>query len=444
MSDLFGTDGVRGKANDKLTPELATKLGHAISGFARKGEEVFICRDTRRSGDMLKSALASGMASSGIKVRDLGVAPTPAVPLMGRKIGMELGAVVSASHNLAGDNGIKFFDSKGFKIPIAWEEKIENLIRDDFKSRAAESEIGRIFHDRNGLKKYVDYLIENAVPENFSTDLNIVLDCANGATYRPAPELFERIGANVKTINAEPDGDNINLDCGSTNMDGLSRQVVEDGADLGVGFDGDGDRALFVDEDGEKVDGDHVLYIAAKWLKNRGDLVENTVVSTVMSNLGFEKSLKKEGIKLIRTGVGDRFVAKQMKRKGLVLGGEQSGHIIFRNVGPTGDGLATALKILLIITDKGKSLSDLKEGLLRYPQVLENVEVKRKDLFSLEGKIGEKVKDWEGKLGEKGRVLVRASGTQPVIRVMVESKNEKMAHEAAGAIATVVDEILNP
>lgn len=443
--DLFGTDGLRGEVNEDITPELALKLGKSLSIITDKGDSVLICTDTRESGKTLEYALASGITSIGRNAYLLDVLPTPGVPLLLDKFGAKVGAVVSASHNLAKDNGIKFFDSNGLKLAPNVEEKLEKyIVTGDGVRWANWDEVGNITVVRDAEDLYVELLkkrFEGELPD--LSGLKLTLDCANGATYRIAPRVLSEFGAETNSIGVNPTGFNINQDCGSTSLDNLKKEVLASGSDVGIAFDGDGDRALFVDEEGNEVDGDRVLYLAARYLKERGELEPPTVVSTVMSNLGLEMSLSELGINLVRTQVGDKYVAQEMIKRDAIIGGEQSGHLIFRDVNTTGDGIVTALKVLCILKETGGKLSRLGGDMVRYPQVLENVPTDNKEDFQSDDAIQEEIARWEKKLGEHGRALVRPSGTQDVIRVMVESRDKDRAEEVAGELSGFIDDELN-
>ncbi|MBS3765794.1 phosphoglucosamine mutase, partial [Candidatus Bipolaricaulota bacterium] len=355
--DLFGTDGLRGEVNEDITPELALKLGKSLNILTDEGDSVLICTDTRESGKTLEYALASGVTSIGRDAYVLDVLPTPGVPLLMDKFDAKVGSVISASHNLAKDNGIKFFNSDGLKLTPNIEEKLEKyIVTGDGEKWASWDEIGNITAVQNAEDLYFEFLkkrFKGGLPD--LSGLHITLDCANGATYRVAPRLFSELGADTDAIGVNPDGFNINQDCGSTSLGNLKEEVLESASDVGVAFDGDGDRALFVDEEGNEIDGDRVLYLTARYLKERGELEPPTVVSTVMSNLGLERSLSELGIDLVRTQVGDKYVAQEMIKRDAVIGGEQSGHLIFRDVNTTGDGIVTALKVLGILKETGKN-----------------------------------------------------------------------------------------
>ncbi len=443
--DLFGTDGLRGEVNEDITPELAMKLGKSTDIITQKGDAVLICTDTRQSARTLEYALASGISSIGRNVYLLDVLPTPGVPLLLEEFDAELGAVISASHNLASDNGIKFFNSDGLKLTPNVEEKLEKfIVTGDGESLARWSELGDIAIVENSEDLYIEAL-KDRLGENLPdlTGMKLALDCAHGATYRVAPRLFSEFGADLRKIGVNPSGYNINENCGSTSLGRLKEEVESGDSDIGVAFDGDGDRALFVDEQGNEVDGDRVLYFASKNMMEKGELEPPTVVSTVMSNLGLEKSLHEIGIDLVRTQVGDKYVAQEMIKRGAVIGGEQSGHIIFQNVNTTGDGVLTALMVLGIVGRTGKKLSQLGEGMVRYPQVLENVPTDNKEDFQGNGEIQAEIDKWEKELGEEGRTLVRPSGTQDVIRVMVEGKDQDRAEKVAKELGDFIDRELN-
>jgi len=443
--DLFGTDGVRGEVNKDITPELALKLGKATKLITEKGGSVLVCRDTRKSGRTLEYALGSGISAIGRNAYMLDVLPTPAVPILMNEFDAELGAVVSASHNLARDNGIKFFNSSGLKLTPNVEEKLEKfIVTRDGSGLASWNEVGDIFSVEDAGEFYLDYL-----KERFSGRLpdisgyKIVLDCGHGATYDVGPRMLSGLGAEIEKLGVKPDGFNINQDCGSTSLDKLKEEVVSRKADLGIAFDGDGDRALFVDHDGNEIDGDRILYIAAKWLVEQDRLNPPTVVSTVMSNLGLEKSLSELGINLVRTKVGDKYVAQEMMESGAVIGGEQSGHIIFSEVNTTGDGIVTAIMVLKILADTNKSISELDRGFLHYPQVLHNIPTDNKEDLRANGDIEREIARREEELGKRGRILVRPSGTQDVVRVMVESHTQEKATRVAEELGEFIDQKLN-
>ncbi len=443
--DLFGTDGLRGEVNEEVTPELALELGKSTSLITEKGDSVLVCTDTRESGRTLEYALASGIASTGRNAFLLDVLPTPAVPLLLDEFDAKAGAVVSASHNLAKDNGIKFFDSEGLKLTPNVEERLEQfIVSGDGESRANWEEIGSVTAVEESEELYIKYLKERfdeGLPD--LSGLEVTVDCAHGATYRVAPRIFSDLGAEISSIGVNPDGFNINENCGSTSLGRLKEAVASGGSDLGIAFDGDGDRALFIDEKGNEVNGDRVLYFASRYLHERDRLQPPLVVSTVMSNLGLENSLSKLGIELVRTRVGDKYVAQEMINRGAIIGGEQSGHVIFRNINTTGDGIVTALMTLSIIKETGMSLSELGRDMLHYPQYMENVPTENKEDFQVDGDIQAEISRWENELGDSGRTLVRPSGTQDLIRVMVEGKDQGIAKKAVQELAEFIDDELN-
>ena len=443
---LFGTDGIRGKAGTApLEPRTVARVGAAIvkamSAFAqsasadRPAPRFVIGRDTRESGTWIEEELARGLTSEGATVVSAGVVPTPAVAYLARTEGFDAGLVISASHNPYEDNGIKVFGGSGTKLTEQLEAAVETLVADQGWSvpeRAAPIE------RRDLSAHYVEHLeliMANAGP---LTGSHIVVDCANGATNQIAPCLFKALGFDVQPIGVTPNGRNINLDCGSTHLDGLSEAVQASSARLGVAFDGDGDRALFVDHAGRVVDGDGILLMAAIYLKDQGRLPGNAVVATVMSNIGLEIALRDRGIEMVRTQVGDKYVMEEMIKRGLALGGEQSGHIIFSDHLFTGDGLATALNVLRIMADTGKELSELASVLVCYPQVLVNVRVREKADLATVPAIAETMKKVEQGLAGNGRLLVRYSGTEPLLRIMLEGKDDTEIRAWADEIATAV------
>ena len=426
MGKLFGTDGIRGKANVyPMTPEMALKVGRVIGRHFgnQKRSAIVFGRDTRLSGTMLESAIVSGCCSVGCDALVCGVLPTPGVAFLSKKLGAAAGVVVSASHNPYYDNGIKIFDGNGYKLSETKEELIEELILSDkpveLKNKRV-GETGQRIDLGDGEKRYSDFLI-GSVPETFHfDDMTVVLDCANGATYRVAPKIFAGLGASVEALFSGPDGKNINHACGSQHPEYLSNRVQELKAQIGLAFDGDGDRLIAVDENGETLTGDKILAICARYFKKNGVLDNNTVVSTVMSNMGLGEALRKMDISHAITGVGDRYVTEKMLDAGAVLGGEDSGHIVFLGHQTTGDGILTALKLLEIMVAEDKPLSELTSVMTVFPQVLVNVDVTHKPPLDSIPEIEAAIRDVENKLAGKGRVLVRYSGTQPQCRVMVE------------------------
>jgi len=444
MGKLFGTDGVRGVANKDLSPLLAFKLGRAGAKVLSKLQQrpVFVIgKDTRVSGDMLEAALTAGICSAGANVIKVGIVPTPAVAYLTRFFNADAGVVISASHNPVEYNGIKYFNRDGYKLPDALEDEIEALLEDEDKKVESPTglDVGRVF-ERDGVRPYVDF-IKASANIDFG-GLTIALDCANGAAYKVAPIIFEELGAKVYTINAECDGSKINVKCGSTHPELLSSFVKEVGADVGLAFDGDADRLIAVDEKGQIVDGDHVMAICGCYLKKKGLLKNDTVVATIMSNMGLEVALRQAGIKMVRTKVGDRYVLEEMLNSGYNLGGEQSGHIIFLDHNTTGDGILTAVNLLKVMVDEQKPLSELAKIMSVYPQVLINVRVVDKSKYDNNQRIKETIAKNQALLGDTGRIVVRPSGTEPLIRVMVEGENEDLINSAADDIAKVIEEEL--
>ncbi|QRN84947.1 phosphoglucosamine mutase [Clostridia bacterium] len=424
MGKLFGTDGVRGKANVDLTPELACQLGKAVA-HVLVGEEtpaIAIGKDTRISGDMLESALIAGILSRGVDVYRLGVIPTPAIAYLTKHLKADAGAVISASHNAFEDNGIKFFNRFGFKLSDEIEEQVEALVLEGKElPQATGSDIGRIIDFENAKEVYSQYMIKQF--SGSLSGLKVVLDCANGAASEVSPHVLKELGADLIVINNQPDGININANCGSTHLDFLKEEVIKHQADIGIAHDGDADRMLAVDETGDEVDGDKILVICAKHLKEKGLLKNNKVVVTVMSNIGLMKAFEEAEIEVEVTGVGDRYVLERMVDKEASLGGEQSGHIIFLDTNTTGDGLMSALKLMEVMVSKKKPLSELATQMQSYPQVLVNAVVKNKQEAMENPEFIQEIKRMEKKLGDQGRILVRPSGTEPKIRIMVEGQD---------------------
>jgi phosphoglucosamine mutase len=439
---LFGTDGIRGKAGHApLTEETVARVGAAlVRAFEDHARQRFVIgRDTRESGTWIEDELARGLTSEGATVVSAGVVPTPAVAYLARTEGFDAGIVISASHNPYEDNGIKVFGGSGTKLTEQLEAAVERIVAD--ASWTVPSRAGGI--DRDDLSgHYVQHLLEIMKSAGPLAGSKIVVDCANGATVPIAPTLFRDLGFDVQTIGTSPNGRNINLDCGSTHLDALSKAVVSSKARLGIAFDGDGDRALFVDHHGAIVDGDAVMLMAAIYLKDRGRLPGPAVVATVMSNIGLEIGLRDRGIELIRTAVGDKYVMEEMVKRGFALGGEQSGHVIFSEHLFTGDGLATALNVLRIMADTNKELSELASALVTYPQVLVNVRVKEKTDLKTVPAIADAMKRVEDRLAGHGRLLVRYSGTEPLLRIMLEGKDDGEITQWANDIANVVREKL--
>ncbi len=438
---LFGTDGVRGVANeDPMTSEMALRLGRAIAHVFRSSprrHKILIGKDTRVSGYMLETAMASGICSMGVDVLLVGPMPTPGIAFLTRSLRADAGVVISASHNPFQDNGIKFFANNGFKLPDEVEAQIEDLVFADSIDhlRPTAGEIGKAFRIDDALGRY-NVFAKGTFPRQLTLDgIRIAIDAANGAGYRVAPEVLEELGADVTAIGCEPDGENINHDCGALHPGRLQQTVREVGAQVGIALDGDADRCLLVDERGDLVDGDQVLAIAARELLRTGGLAQRTLVATVMSNLGLEVALRELGCQMLRTPVGDRYVVEEMLRGGYNLGGEQSGHVIFLDHNTTGDGLITALAILAILVETGRPLSELASLMTRFPQVLVNVRVQRPRDFTADRCVARAIEEVGHQLGARGRVLVRPSGTEPLIRVMVEGEREGEVRELAEAIA---------
>ncbi|MDI3535210.1 MAG: phosphoglucosamine mutase [Thermosediminibacterales bacterium] len=439
---LFGTDGVRGVANKQLTPQLAFELGRAgayiISG--KESSKIVVGRDTRISGDMLEAALAAGICSVGGEVISVGVVPTPAVAYLTRHYGADAGAVISASHNPVEYNGIKFFDSSGFKLSDKIEDKIEKALKGDFPAPTGEK-VGRISRVDKALDNYIDFL-KSSVDVDFS-GMKIALDCANGAVYEAAPRVLQELGADVKVIYNTPDGCNINVNCGSTHPDAIREFTLKEKADVGLAFDGDADRLIPVDEKGNILTGDYVMAICGIFLKQEGKLAKNTVVSTVMSNMGLDFALKKAGCGIEKVKVGDRYVLEEMLQKGYTFGGEQSGHIIFLEHNTTGDGLLTALQLLSIMKKQNKPLSELASIMTVFPQVLVNVRVADKNRLRENKNIQDAIASAEELLGDEGRILVRPSGTEPLIRVMAEGRDKSLLDKIVNNVAYVIEKECN-
>lgn len=432
MSRLFGTDGVRGVANRDLTPELAYRLARAGAWRLSSSHRptIIVGRDTRLSGEMLEAAMVAGFASMGADVRLVGVTTTPSIAYLTRALGADAGVMISASHNPFPDNGIKFFSGDGFKLPDEVEDKIEEEVRRarDELPRPEGTGIGRVRRDEAAVSAYVEHLARTI--SGSLEGLKLVVDCANGSASLIAPTLLRHLGATVTAIHASPDGQNINVACGSTHPASLQRAVVEHGADAGLAYDGDADRVIAVDERGELVDGDQIMAICALRLAEHGQLPGNTIVATVMSNYGLEAALRPAGVRIVRTAVGDRYVLAEMLSGGYRLGGEQSGHIIFLDLNTTGDGLATSLQLLSILKESGGKLSELAAVMEKYPQVLKNYPAAHKERLQDNAAIRAVIARVEMQLGEEGRVLVRPSGTERLVRVMVEGKRPLAELEA--------------
>ena len=439
---LFGTDGVRGLANRELTAELALELAVSaahilgeVGAFEGHRPKAIIGQDSRASGEFLEAATIAGLASAGVDVYRVGNLPTPAIAHLVAETGADLGVMISASHNPMPDNGIKFFAKGGGKLDDALEAKIEARLHEKWERPTGDA-VGRVVIDESAAERYIYHLL-SSLSANL-TGIKVVVDCANGASSRVAPKTYERAGAEVIAISASPNGININDGCGSTHLENLKAKVVEVGADLGIAHDGDADRCLAVDAEGNEVDGDFIMAILASDLHARGELSNKTVVGTVMSNLGFIKAMTALGIKVETTAVGDRYVLEKMLADGHILGGEQSGHIIMRNHANTGDGLLTALHLMQAMKISGKSLAELAAVMVRFPQVLINVKDVKKDSLPASKKITNAISAKSAALGDRGRILVRASGTEALVRVMVEAESTTEAEQIANELASLV------
>lgn len=443
MSRMFGTDGVRGIANTELTADLAYALGRAGAFVLTEGThkpKILVAKDTRISGDMLEAALVAGILSVGAEAVILGIVPTPAVAHLTRKYNADAGVMISASHNPVEYNGIKFFDGRGYKLSDELEDQIQAVIEGNFADVPSPvgGAVGRSYTEETALREYIDYAMGT-----IKTDLKglrVALDCANGAAYKAAVKAFRALGARVYVINDNPDGNNINENCGSTHMEELMDYVVRKNCDIGFAFDGDADRCLAVDEKGNMINGDFLLTICAKALKAAGKLNDDTLVVTVMSNLGLDIAAKREGINLVKTKVGDRYVLEEMLKENYILGGEQSGHIIFLDHNTTGDGLVTALQIAAILKESGKTFSELAGVMKELPQVLVNAKVpnEKKNIYLEDAEIIEAIKAVEAKLNGVGRVLIRPSGTEPLVRVMLEGENQEEINEMANSLVDLI------
>lgn len=446
MNNLFGTDGVRGRVGQTLTPELAYRLGRAagtVLAADAQGDHrtVVIGRDSRLSGQMLEAALTAGLTATGMDVISCGLIPTPAVAWLVRTYHAVAGVVISASHNPYWDNGIKFFNQAGLKLSDDKEDEIARLVEKTAElAYAAEDAIGQVMYDGEAVERYKGFLLQQA--QFKACSLKAVVDCANGSASPIAEKLFSDLGLKVIMRANHPDGVNINADCGSTHMDGLIEAVLAEGADIGLAFDGDADRFLAVAADGSVIDGDQLMSIYAHDLQARGELDPNLLVVTVMSNLGLKLAMKKSGVDVVETQVGDRYVNEALTAHDGVLGGEQSGHIIFRRINSTGDGLLSALMLLNIMVRQGLSLKELAASMQRMPQILVNVKVRDKNAWADDERISAVIARVEAALGETGRVLVRASGTEPLLRVMVEGENKAEIDQLAHEIADEIDAVL--
>lgn len=442
---LFGTDGIRGVANEEpITPETALRLGRALAHVfkdrAGRHRRILIGKDTRLSGYMLETAIASGICSMGVDVWLVGPVPTPGIAFLTRSMRAEAGVVISASHNPFEDNGIKFFSREGFKLDDDIEQRIEDLVFDDralSRARAHAGDIGKAARIDDALGRYLVFLKTCVAREVTFDGLKVAIDCANGAAYRVGPEALEELGAEVVATGVDPDGTNINLRCGAVHIDALRETVLRERCHVGIALDGDGDRAILVDERGEPFDGDDVMALMARRMAQAGTLRDRTVVATVMSNFGLELSLRQAGIKLVRTEVGDPSVVREMRANSYNLGGEQSGHVIFMDHSTTGDGLISALMVLSQIAESGKRLSELR-AMHRMPQVLENVRVRERVPLNEIPDVAGMIADAEARLSGSGRLLVRYSGTEMLARVMVEGEDQAQINALAREIGAAI------
>lgn len=445
IRELFGTDGIRGRANvEPMTPETVLRLGRAAGHYFltsnRRRHRVVIGKDTRLSGYMFETALASGLCSVGVDVLLVGPMPTPGIALLARTLRADAGIAISASHNPFEDNGIKFFGPDGFKLPDQAEARIEQLVLGDEIDhlRSSGSGIGKAFRIEDAGGRYNAYL-KSVIPRDMTFEgLRLVVDCAHGAAHRIAPAVLEELGAELTAIGIDPDGTNINDGVGALHVDNVAREVKRIGADAGIALDGDADRCILVDENGEEVDGDHVLAILALAMIEAGDLPGGAVVGTVMSNFGLEVLLRDHGVQLIRTAVGDRYVVERMRADGYVLGGEKSGHIVSLEHATTGDGMVTALRVLAVVRKSGRKLSELRAALKSFPQTLLSLPVRAKEDLATIAPVAAAISDAEASMGENGRVVVRYSGTEPVARVMVEGADQDAVNHHASSIADAI------
>lgn len=447
MSRLFGTDGVRGEANTALQPELAYRLGRAATlYFGKRSEDkpkILIGRDTRISGEMFEAALTAGICSAGGRAVLAGIIPTPAVAYLVKKIDAAAGIVISASHNPFYDNGIKFFGGDGYKLPDSVEDEIETIVRqiesDDKFEKPTGAKIGDVEQRHDLLKDYIDFVV-STTSERFD-GMKIALDCANGAAYEAMPAVLKKLGAEVILMGNKPNGININDDCGSTHIENLRLEVLRKKADIGIAHDGDADRCLCIDEKGNLIDGDHILIMCAKLMMDVGALPNNTVVTTVMANIGFRQAIESLGGRYEITAVGDRYVLENMRANGYKLGGEQSGHIIFTDYSTTGDGLITALQVLTAMKKSKKSAAELNKMMTTFPQVLINIRVKNKDAYKNADAVKRAITEGEEELAANGRILVRASGTEPLVRVMAEGPNKLQLEKICNKIAAEIEKV---
>jgi phosphoglucosamine mutase len=448
MRKIFGTDGIRGIANvEPMTCEMALKLGRAAGHVFQQDDRrhrILIGKDTRLSGYMIESALVAGICSMGVDVLLVGPMPTPAVALITRSLRADAGVVISASHNPYEDNGIKFFSREGLKLQDEIEERMETLISsgeiDHFRPTAHK--VGKAFRIDDAVGRYIEF-VKTSIPKGMTFDgMRVVVDCANGATYKVAPSVLSELGAEIVALNVNPDGTNINKNCGSVHPEQMCAEMRKQDAHVGMAFDGDADRVVMADEDGTYIDGDQIMAMCAIDMMKEGRLAQNTLVTTVMSNLGLDQAMKRAGGRIVRTKVGDRYVVEEMLLGKYCMGGEQSGHIVFLDYNTTGDGMITALQVLALMKKTGKSLKELAACMTRFPQSLINVPVKRKEPFESVPRLRDHMQRAKGKLGDTGRILVRYSGTEPVARIMVEGQDEAETAELAQSVAAVIREEL--
>lgn len=448
MGRMFGTDGVRGIANSELTVDLAMKLGMAGAYVLAKDADhrprILVGCDTRISGDMLANALMAGICSVGADAEYVGILPTPAVAYLTRTGNIDAGVVISASHNPVEFNGIKFFDGNGFKLPDNIEDEIESIIADNCKGLDFKTgtDVGRISYNMDAYKEYVKYAVSTSGLD--LSGMKVVIDCAEGASYKTSVETLTELSADLVAIHNNPDGTNINAGCGSTHLEDLIKTVKSEGADVGLAFDGDADRLLAVDENGEAVNGDEIMAIIGCYMKEKGILKKDTIVATVMSNLGLFIMGDEKGINIDKTKVGDRYVLERMKEMGANLGGEQSGHIIFLDENTTGDGLLSALHLLKVIKESGKKLSELRKVMEVLPQALVNakVPVDKKNSYMEYKEVADAIKKVEDEFNGAGRVLIRPSGTEPLVRVMIEGKNQELIDSRAKELAALIEKVI--
>jgi phosphoglucosamine mutase len=444
MRKLFGTDGIRGIANvEPMTCEMALRLGRAAGHIFQQNDRrhrILIGKDTRLSGYMIEGALVAGICSMGVDVLLVGPMPTPAVALITRSLRADAGVVISASHNPYEDNGIKFFSREGFKLPDEIEEQMESLIfSGEIDSiRPTAHRVGKAFRIDDAVGRYIEF-VKTSIPKGMTFDgMRIVVDCANGGTYKVAPNVLSELGAEVIALNVKPDGTNINKNCGAVHPEQMCEEMKRQKADAGMAFDGDADRVVMADGDGTYVDGDQIMVMCAIDMMKEGRLAQNTLVTTVMSNMGLDQAIKRAGGQVVKTRVGDRYVVEEMLRGSYCMGGEQSGHIVFLDYNTTGDGMITALQVLSIMQKTGKSLKELASCMTRFPQSLVNVTVKQKEPFERVSRVSKQIGLAKEKLGDMGRILVRYSGTEPVARIMVEGEDADEIKELAESLADVV------